>query len=517
MQLMIKSRWVILVTAISGLVFLIVHAYSLGFVSVCADEFAKTFIACQGLSEPSLWFQGIWMPPHLMLIGIASRLTGDPFLASRLISIVFGSILIVAVWGIGYQIGGNRGGMFAAILTASHPLVAILSATAMADICYVALCVMGLRFYLRFSSSPPDQTSSLGLFAACGCLTLACGFHYNAWIAVLLVVPFLLHDLHRLSSGLPVKVASLGLLGSVPVAWVLWNWIHTGEPLAFFSNHSEYSASFWAHNGWFPSTGAAIAAIYDSVRSYSPLLAILAVAGIGTMFTRGSFERRQAMLWTLLAGFVSALILLYARGGRPAAFEPRYFLLPSVLLILLVSSAFARLCQTGDRQVRTFALLLTVAAVVVNLALFQRAVSSIKQTPNHVIMAEAHDLSRVLHGLKAKNEPRMVLEIKAWNFLALPVLLGRIDAVATDREIDYADPIRPFDNPSMLMGPREAVLSELRGKNVGFIAAWSPAIQDHLAPWGLTCIGQIDSYKIYRIPGEGVQRVATNSTRSSPR
>ena len=155
---------------------------------------------------------------------------------------------------------------------------------------------------------------------------------------------------------------------------MLWNWIRTGEPLAFFSNHSEYSASYWAHIGWFPSTGAAVGAILDSVRLYSPLLAILAVAGFGTLFRGRSLDRTQALLWSLLVGFCSALILLYARGGRPAAFEPRYLLLPSVLLILIISGALARLCQTTDRQVRAFALLLTVVAVMVNLVLFRKTV-----------------------------------------------------------------------------------------------------------------------------------------------
>ena len=101
-----------------------------------------------------------------------------------------------------------------------------------------------------------------------------------------------------------------------------------------------------------------------------------------------------------------------------------------------------------------------------------------------MIMAEAHDVSRVLHGLKSRNEPRMVLEIKSWNFLALPVLLGRIDSVAADREINYGDPIRPFDKPSMLLGRRKAVLAELKSKGIGYIAAWSPAVQDHIASMG---------------------------------
>ena len=57
----------------------------------------------------------------------------------------------------------------------------------------------------------------------------------------------------------------------------------------------------------------------------------------------------------------------------------------------------------------------------------------------------------------------------------------------------------PFDNPSMLLGPKDAVLAQLKPR-VGFIAAWSPEIQEHITPWGLPCLGQIDTYKIYRIP-----------------
>ena len=76
--------------------------------------------------------------------------------------------------------------MLAAVLTATHPLVALLSATAMADICYVALWMMGLRCYLRYSSDPSAGTSSL--LTACGLMTLSCGFHYNAWVAVCILV-----------------------------------------------------------------------------------------------------------------------------------------------------------------------------------------------------------------------------------------------------------------------------------------------------------------------------------------
>jgi len=498
MRSKIEARWAIPMIALGVLLALILHSYSRGFLSVTADEFAKTVHARLGLRQPLFWFQGIWLPLHLMLIAATSLVMGDFFLASRLVSIVCGAVLVLALWGIGRQLGGNLGGGLAAVLGASHPLVVLLSATAMADICYVSMYMLGLSFYLKFSQSP--RSNPTDLLAACGLLTLACAFHYNAWIAVVLLVPFLLRDLYRSSLSPLIVAISVVLLGSIPLGWVAWNWVRTGHPLAFFTNHSEYSASFWAHQGWFPSPRAAVIAIGHSLRSYSPLIAVLAFCGLATVFRGRSVERKQFLLWSLLLGFLAALVFLYARGGRPAAFEPRYVLLPSVLMISILCGSLATLWQTDRRHVRAFISLLTTAVVVVNIMLYREALSSAIHTDNHAIMAEARDVAKVMHRLKAREAPRMMLEIKYWNFLAMPVFLGRIDAIETDRQLMFDDPIRTFDNPSLLLGPREPVVKWLKTMGVGFIAVWSPAVQAHIEPWGFERLAKVDSYTIYRLP-----------------
>ena len=56
-----------------------------------------------------------------------------------------------------------------------------------------------------------------------------------------------------------------------------------------------------------------------------------------------------------------------------------------------------------------------------------------------------------MHHLKSKHAPRMVLEVKKWNFLAMQVFLNRVDAIVIDREL-INDSTRHFDNPSMLLG-----------------------------------------------------------------
>ncbi len=424
-------------------------------------------------------------------------LTGDLMLASRVVSIAFGLLLVVAVWGIGRRFGGDLGGGLAAILCATHPLVVLLSATALVDICYVSMVLCGFSFYLRFAESPTSPP--IDLFAACGMMTIACAFHYNAWIVVLVFVALMLRDLYRGDLPRRLVVGGLFVLGSWPCVWVAWNWRHFGSPLAFLTRHKGYSESFWLHSGYRPSLPGAIAALMSIFWAYSPLLMVVAFAGVGMLLTKKSGERRPVLLWTMLASFLAGLVFLYATGGRPAAYEPRYILLPSVLMILIASESVSRLWGSGDRGVRAFGFLLSVGLILVNFCMFHRAVDDMKKASHTEFSIEARRIAAYMHDLKSQNAPRMVLEVKLWNYLALQVYLNRVDAVVLDRKV-LDDPIRTFDNPSILLGDRETVLGQLMDQNVRFIAAWSPAVQDHIETWGLQRLAQVDSYRIYQIP-----------------
>jgi 4-amino-4-deoxy-L-arabinose transferase-like glycosyltransferase len=493
----IGARLVLLMIPLGALLSMVLYAWSTGFISVSCDEFAKTVIASRGLSHPSEWFTGIWLPLHFVLIAGTSLVTGDQLLAARLVSIAFGVLLILALFGIGRQFGGNLGGALAAIVGATHPLVALLSATAMVDICYVAMLMMGLRFLLKVHHSP--VANPIDRFVSCGFLTLACAFHYNAWIAVVILAPFLVRSLYRTELRPSIVLGSLLILGSVPCAWVVWNWVHRGKPLAFFSNHSEYSAHLWSHLGWHASPQAAVFALYDSLTVYSPLLAILAFSSLGTLVKGRAADQRPFLQWALLLGFFAGLIFLYSTGGRPAAFEPRYILLPSVLMVSIASGCLVTLWRGGDREVRAFVLFLSIGTVVLNLSLFHETIDRVKQIDHYDYTREARKVAAYMRHLKSKNASRLVLEVKKWNFLALSVFVNRADAVVTDREL-INDSVRHFDNPSVLLGSRDPVLAQLRAKGVGFIAAWSPAVQNNIESWGLHRLAKVDTYTLYQIP-----------------
>jgi len=113
-------------------------------------------------------------------------------------------------------------------------------------------------------------------------------------------------------------------------------------------------------------------------------------------------------------------------------------------------------------------------------------------------MAEARDIAKVMAAEVGPAEaPRMLLEFKYWNFDALAAFLNRFDAIVRDREVSF-DPSRA--TRSMLMGPRESVLAELRSQRVGYIAAWSTDVRNQIEQWGLDRFASVGTYTIYRMP-----------------
>jgi hypothetical protein len=195
-----------------------------------------------------------------------------------------------------------------------------------------------------------------------------------------------------------------------------------------------------------------------------------------------------------------ALVILYAHGGRPAAFEPRYILLPSVLMIAITAGTLARLWLQGNRDLRTFLLMLSLAALAVNVRLAHKSIMLTKMVDHYSYVAEARDLARVMKGPMAEsNAPRVLLEIKDWNFYVLPVFLNRVDAIVKDREL-INDPVHMFAGPSILSGDREAVLTRLRAERAGFIAVWSPTARNHVESWGLKRLATVDTYTMYEVP-----------------
>ena len=127
----------------------------------------------------------------------------------------------------------------------------------------------------------------------------------------------------------------------------------------------------------------------DSLLRFTPLVAILSFAAIGTSSADDRKPKVSLLSGPCCSAFWPLSSFFIREAAGPLPFEPRYILLPSVLMVSIASACLVRLWSAGDRDMRTFVLLLSIAAVAVNVWLCRSAVDLTKQLDHYAYTAEA--------------------------------------------------------------------------------------------------------------------------------
>jgi 4-amino-4-deoxy-L-arabinose transferase-like glycosyltransferase len=431
--------------------------YAGGFLSLATDEFAKVELAWRGLNEPAIWFDYVWLPGHFPLVAAAYVLIGDIFIASRLVSVLFGIVAIFGVYRLGYHLKADGVGGLAAILMATSPLTVWLSSTGLVDILYVALFILGLSYYVQWQRSGGLSA----LYVAGTLLAVSCTFHHNAWLAGMAVGVLVAIDLiwDRSRNRLHGLIG-LCILSIVPIAWCAWNWLSYGDPLFFLHTHVEHSASIYEKiGGSSPSLKNAIYRLAWSILHLGPVLAALAFASAAGVVSAP--EERQTLwrLWFVLLIFGGGLILLFARGGMPTAFPERYLLLPLLIMTVLSAYILSVLFRNADRVVRVFAGLLCSIALMTNLWFTLHSPNVHERIQEAVEVADF--LAQTDH---VQAGSRVLLEVKAWNHHVIGVFLN-----------DPSMIIEAPNQPPVLLQSEEAVRRFAQEREIGCIAVWSEA------------------------------------------
>ena len=469
------------VVAVICLVGLVLRMYAGGFLSLSADEFGKVTLAWIGLNKPAMWFNAPWLPSHFPLLAGAYLLIGNLLIASRLVSILFGIVAIIAIYRLGCHLKEESVGGLAAILAATSPLTVWLSATGLVDILYVALFIFGLSYYVQWQRSG----GLYALYVACTLFAVSCAFHYNAWLAGMAVGLLLGYDLVWGQNRNRLHVLlGLGILSIVPIAWCAGNWISEGDPLAFLYKHIHDSAPLYENWGASPpSLKSAIYFLASKILDHGPVLAALALASAAGV-VRPSEERQTLWrLWFVLLIFGLGLIFLFARGGLPTAYPDRYLLLPLIIMTVLFAHGLSVLIRNRDRYVRVFAWLLCSIALMTNLWL------TLHYPINHERIQEAAEVADFLaqtdHVQAGK---RVLLEVKSLNDVVIGVFLNDPSMIIGV----------PNQTPALLQS-EEAVRRFAKEKAIGCIGVWSEASRASMEKWGLPRIGQVRSYAFYQL------------------
>ena len=182
-----------------------------------------------------------------------------------------------------------------------------------------------------------------------------------------------------MTEGQLITFAILGAVG--PLAWMAWNWVIFGSPLAFQTG--QYARpSLWVDSG-----EKAVHNIVISLRTYeiatvdnlTPLVAILAVIGLAVYLWRTRLSAESLPALALLVMFPMFVVTLY-KGERPLHVYQYYdnfynvrfglvMLLPACILVGYLIAELSRLGQQRPSRWRAVAVtspaLATTAAVVI--------------------------------------------------------------------------------------------------------------------------------------------------------
>ena len=105
-----------------------------------------------GMTSPGL--ELVFPPAFPMLIAAASFLTHDYEWAGRLVSLIFGALLPLPVFGIAARLYNRQTGYTAALLAIFYPLLVNLSFTVLSEEPYITLLLSGVYLVLRALDRP---------------------------------------------------------------------------------------------------------------------------------------------------------------------------------------------------------------------------------------------------------------------------------------------------------------------------------------------------------------------------
>lgn len=189
-------------------------------------------------------------PLHLYLVGLALKLWSNREHAGRLVSLLFGVLSVLPLYGLTRRLFGWRAAAAACLGLSVWGLHLQLSTTAASE-------ALGLFLVLATLSSFAGalEARTLGpLFVAGFWMNLACATRYDVWLLMPLLVALLAWPAFRKgegeSGGRVAPLTRAVLFGAFclpfPLAWMQGNELARGDP--FWP--ATYIASF--HKAWFP-------------------------------------------------------------------------------------------------------------------------------------------------------------------------------------------------------------------------------------------------------------------------
>ncbi|MCL4244031.1 MAG: hypothetical protein KJ002_02720 [Candidatus Dadabacteria bacterium] len=470
---------------------LALYIYSLGFLSLSADEYSRGMTAARWALDGDLplgIYMNAWLPFETYVNGLALMVWGDVIWTPRITVFIFSCVLLVYfVKLVHYVFKSHFATLAAGLLLVFNPWFVWLSGTPMLDIYYLTPFVAGLYYVAKWI----EERRGAFLLAGGLLFFLSTGFHSQAWILVnaanLFLSVYAVIFLRVKDRRAFLELAGFFLLSNLfIILYIPIEHAATGEWLYMFRDHaartlpyySDYDVPLWKKLAYYPRL------VY---RSTHWLVWLFFPVGI---FAALRARRRTAALFPLAAGIIAlAVYSAYNVFSVPASAAPGRYSLPFFMLFAPYSALGIYTIFFLNLRAPVSWLLRGAAAALVVYLLW----TSFLGLPDYETKGarEAVNVGLFVGDTMDSKWPggdgTIMLERAYWDFLYIRLAVGHFPLVRFDRPItdEYAG------TPSDLLSMSDAeILARVKKEKTRFIIVRDPALKERLSRLGFVEIAR---------------------------
>lgn len=487
---------------------LALYLYSLGFLSLSADEYSRGMTAARWALDGDLplgIYMNAWLPFEAYVNGLALKAWGDVIWTPRITVFIFSCVLLVYFLKlVQYLFRSLVATITAGLLLVFTPWFVWLSGTPMLDVYYLAPFVAGLYYVAKWM----EERRGAFLLAGGFLFFLSTGFHSQAWILVnaanIFIAGFAVRSIRERSWRAVSELAGFFLLGNLfIIIYLPIEHAVTGEWLYMFRDHaartlpyySDYDVSLWKKLTYYPRL------VYHSANWLMWLF-----FPVGILAALRARPRAAVLLLPLAVGIVSlAVYSVYNVFSVPASAAPGRYGLPFFILFVPYSALGIYTVSFLDLRAPVSWLLRGAAAALVGYLLW----TSFLQLPDYETK-NAREAVNVglfvrdaMDGKWPGGDGTIMIERAYWDFLYIRLAVEHFALVRFDRPVtdEYAG------TPSDLLSMSDAeILARVKKEKTRFIIVRDSALRERLSRLGFLRIARdSDEWAAFEV-GPGVTR-----------
>lgn len=316
------------------------------------DGMYRTILAMNWLKNPYFIKGDLWPPLQLYMSAFMIYIWGDPFVSTRLISLIFGILIIFPYYYLVKLLFDKNVATVATLILIFIDVHIQYSTFAMSEVPFIFFLVASLYFFFRFKRSDIKKEKFMTLIVSAIFLSLASMIRYEAWLFIPLLSIFIIstnlkskiYDIYNTggmsNSGSIVNkdtnrnyiYLSTFLIISLifPVFWMIGNYNLHGD----FAFGQTWSDKWIRTNAalnpdtWYNTSIMKRLTIWPGVIINTlNIMSIFAFIGLSISI----IKRRNLEFLTIFS--ILMLIFIYKTVGFTMLRQPRHIIMPIVFLI----------------------------------------------------------------------------------------------------------------------------------------------------------------------------------------